>query len=65
MARPPKYKREITDLRCQRCGHTFRSSFLYVSQDTSDRGMLGWEVDSFDGLTCPVCGSQIVRLAHR
>ncbi len=64
MARPPKYERRPADLQCNRCGHRFRPRVMHVSVETSDLGTVGWVVHSFDGLTCPACGSGAIGPQH-
>jgi DNA-directed RNA polymerase subunit RPC12/RpoP len=51
----------ITGLRCNNCGYKFEGSARHVAIQSSDQGVIGWNVDSgdaFAGVNCPNCGSE-------
>ncbi len=65
---PPKYERRMTDLHCNNCGHEFKGLARHVAIPSSDRGVIGWVVDSgdaFRGTTCPRCGSGLIGPSRR
>lgn len=64
----PKYKRMRTGLKCNKCGHGFEGPARHVAIQSSDRGVIGWVVDSgdaFAGVKCPTCGSELIGAQHR
>ena len=65
--RPPKYERRMTGLKCNDCGHEFEGPARHVAIQ-SERGVIGWNVDSgdaFAGVSCPNCGSQLIGARRR
>jgi DNA-directed RNA polymerase subunit RPC12/RpoP len=49
--------------KCNKCGHGFEGPARHVAIQSSDRGVIGWVVDSgdaFAGVKCPNCGSQLI-----
>ena len=64
MARPPKRERRLSDLQCNNCGHQFMGLAWWVSQESEERGTIGWNPDTTgaSGNKCPKCGSPLIGL---
>ena len=59
----PKYKRSMTGLKCNACGHEFEGLARHEAVGSLERGMVKWVVDSgdaFRGVRCPKCGSELI-----
>ena len=50
------YERTMTGLRCNSCGHQFEDFAWHVAIQTSDQGVIEWNIASgnaFAGVNCP------------
>jgi hypothetical protein len=59
--RGPKRKRMLAKLQCNSCGHPFEDEAWFVSIESEERGTIGWNQDSTEGVTCESCGSRFIR----
>lgn len=64
MARPPKRERRPSSLQCNNCGHPFTGLAWWVSQESEERGTIGWNPDTNAARDneCPECGSSLIGL---
>jgi DNA-directed RNA polymerase subunit RPC12/RpoP len=64
----PKYERSMAGLRCNSCGDQFEDFAWHEVIQTSDQGVIAWNIASdngFAGVNCPNCGSKLIGARHR
>jgi hypothetical protein len=64
----PMYERRMTGLRRNSCGHQIEDFAWHVAIQTSDQGVIGWNIatgNAFAGVNCPNCGSKLIGARHR
>jgi hypothetical protein len=57
----------MTGLRCNCCGDQFEDFAWHEDIQTSDQGVIGWNIASgnaFAGVNCPNCDSKLIGARH-
>ena len=61
MPKRPRFERRRAKVQCNSCGHQFEVLVWYraiLAEEKSDP--IGWVVESWEGPTCPSCGSSSI-----